>query len=321
MWPWRRALLRPMVLAPRQTAPAGPGTPKRHTARRAVAGLLLWPSRRMHRVAGRHRRRGHRSHRAHGLRRRLAARRIRRREVVVRGVAPGRGRHLRVRRLGHAAHPAGAGRTRGRLRLRRRGQSPDARRRWSRRWSAVPFAGNRLALVVPASNPAGIASPFDLGRPGVRLVAAGVAVPITAYAAQMVGVLAGLPDAPRDFAAAVEANMVSREDNVRAVLAKVELGEGDAAIVYATDATAAGDAVGPDPAPRRGARAGDLRGGRAAGRAEPTCRGTLRRLAGGRGGPGRAGPFRVHGSGAMTTTLGPDRGTLAAARPGAPTPR
>jgi molybdate transport system substrate-binding protein len=113
----------------------------------------------------------------------------------------------------------------------------------------VPFAGNRLAVVVPAGNPAGIASPFDLGRPGVRLVAAGVAVPITAYAAQMVGILAGLPDAPRDFAAAVEANMVSREDNVRAVLAKIELGEGDAAIVYATDATAAGDAVGLIPLP------------------------------------------------------------------------
>ena len=113
----------------------------------------------------------------------------------------------------------------------------------------VAFAGNRLALVVPAGNPAGIASPFDLARPGVRLVAAGATVPITEYAAQMVGILAGLPGAPRDFAAAVEANVVSREDNVRAVLAKVELGEGDAAIVYATDATAAGDAVELIPLP------------------------------------------------------------------------
>jgi molybdate transport system substrate-binding protein len=113
----------------------------------------------------------------------------------------------------------------------------------------VPFAGNRLALVVPAGNPAGITSPFDLARPGVRLVGAGATVPITKYAAQMVGTLAGLPGAPRDFAAAVEANAVSREDNVRAVLAKIELGEGDAAIVYATDATAAGDAVDLIPLP------------------------------------------------------------------------
>jgi molybdate transport system substrate-binding protein len=113
----------------------------------------------------------------------------------------------------------------------------------------VPFASNRLALVVPAGNPAGLTSPFDLARPGVRLVGAGATVPITEYAAQMVGTLAGLPGAPRDFAAAVEANVVSREDNVRAVLAKVELGEGDAAIVYATDATAAGDAVELIPLP------------------------------------------------------------------------
>jgi len=113
----------------------------------------------------------------------------------------------------------------------------------------VPFAGNRLALVVPAGNPAGITSSFDLARPGVRLVGAGATVPITEYAAQMVGALAGLPGAPRDFAAAVEANVVSREDNVRAVLAKVELGEGDAAIVYATDAAAAGDAVELIPLP------------------------------------------------------------------------
>jgi molybdate transport system substrate-binding protein len=113
----------------------------------------------------------------------------------------------------------------------------------------VPFAGNRLALVVPAGNPAGITSPFDLARPGVRLVGAGPTVPITEYAAQVVAILAGLPGASRDFAAAVEANAVSREDNVRAVLAKVELGEGDAAIVYATDATAAGDAVELIPLP------------------------------------------------------------------------
>jgi molybdate transport system substrate-binding protein len=106
-----------------------------------------------------------------------------------------------------------------------------------------------LALVVPTGNPAGIASPFDLARPGVRLVAAGATVPITEYAAQMVGILAGLPGAPRDFAAAVEASVVSREDNARAVLAKIELGEGDAAIVYATDATAAGDAVELIPLP------------------------------------------------------------------------
>ena len=107
----------------------------------------------------------------------------------------------------------------------------------------VSFAGNRLSLVVPADNPAGIASPLDLARPGVRLVAAGTSVPITGYAEEMLVMLAGLPGAPPGFLDSVAANVVSREDNVRAVLAKVELGEADAGIVYVTDAIVAGDAV------------------------------------------------------------------------------
>jgi molybdate transport system substrate-binding protein len=113
----------------------------------------------------------------------------------------------------------------------------------------VPFADTRLALVVPAGNPAEIASPFDLARPGVRLVGAGATVPITAYAERLLGNLAAMPGAPRGFVEAVDANVVSREDNVRAVLAKVELGEGDAAIVYATDATAAAGSVQEIPIP------------------------------------------------------------------------
>jgi len=111
------------------------------------------------------------------------------------------------------------------------------------------FAGNRLALVVPVDNPAAVISPFDLARPGVRLVNAAAGVPITAYAAEMLSILAGLPGAPPRFVAAVAANVISREDNVRAVLAKVELGEGDAGIVYATDALGAGARVRVIPIP------------------------------------------------------------------------
>jgi molybdate transport system substrate-binding protein len=101
------------------------------------------------------------------------------------------------------------------------------------------FASNHLVIVVPTANPAGIASPIDLAKPGVRIVAAGDDVPITRYAEQVIANLAAQPDAAPGYADAVHANIVSREDNVGHVLAKVELGEGDAGIVYVSDATAA----------------------------------------------------------------------------------
>lgn len=103
---------------------------------------------------------------------------------------------------------------------------------------AVVFACNRLALIVPAANPGRITSPADLARSGLKIVAAGDAVPVSRYAAQLVANLATEPGYPPDFAAAYEANVVSKEDNVRALVAKVELGEGDAGIVYLTDAAA-----------------------------------------------------------------------------------
>jgi molybdate transport system substrate-binding protein len=98
------------------------------------------------------------------------------------------------------------------------------------------FAGNHAIIVVPKANPGAIDTPADLARPGVRIVAAGEQVPITAYASQLITQLGALPGYAADFASAYEANVVSREDNVRAVVAKLELGEADAGIVYATDA-------------------------------------------------------------------------------------
>lgn len=102
----------------------------------------------------------------------------------------------------------------------------------------VTFARNQLTIIVPADDPAAIASWADLARPGVLVVAAGDDVPITRYATDLVDALARNPGAPPAFAAGYAANVVSREDNVKAVVAKIELGEGDAAIVYSTDAAA-----------------------------------------------------------------------------------
>ena len=102
---------------------------------------------------------------------------------------------------------------------------------------AVAFAGNKLTIVVPTDGTQ-VSAPKDLANPGLRIIAAGDAVPISRYATQLVGNLARLAGYPADFAAAYAANVVSKEDNVKAVIGKVELGEGDAAIVYVTDAAA-----------------------------------------------------------------------------------
>lgn len=102
--------------------------------------------------------------------------------------------------------------------------------------AVVPFADNRLAVIVPEENPAGIERPQDLARSGVKIVAAGAHVPITAYATALIHNLAAEEGYPAGFADAYAANIVSREDNVAAVVAKIALGEGDAAIVYLTDA-------------------------------------------------------------------------------------
>ena len=103
---------------------------------------------------------------------------------------------------------------------------------------AVVFATNRLVVIVPASNPAAITSPADLAKPGTKVIAAGDSVPIAKYATQLVANLAQEPGYPATFVADYTTNIVSKEDNAKAEVAKIELGEGDAAIVYATDARA-----------------------------------------------------------------------------------
>jgi len=106
---------------------------------------------------------------------------------------------------------------------------------------AVDFAGNQLAVIVPKENAAKISTSADLARSGVKIVAAGDEVPITKYANQLIDNLGKVSGYPADFAAAYARNVVSKEDNVKAVVAKVGLGEGDAGIVYETDAKASSD--------------------------------------------------------------------------------
>jgi molybdate transport system substrate-binding protein len=102
--------------------------------------------------------------------------------------------------------------------------------------AAVVFAGSKLTIIVPSDNPAGIASPFDLAKSGVDIIAALDTVPITKYAKQLIANLAASAGAPAGFEAAYSANVVSHEENVSAIVGKIGLGQGDAGIVYVTDA-------------------------------------------------------------------------------------
>ncbi len=98
------------------------------------------------------------------------------------------------------------------------------------------FARNLPVIVVPADNRAGMTSPKDLAKAGVKLVLAAQDVPIGNYARQIIDKLAADPAYGAAFKDAALKNVVSNESNVRAVLTKIELGEGDAGVVYKTDA-------------------------------------------------------------------------------------
>ena len=99
------------------------------------------------------------------------------------------------------------------------------------------FTSNTLILIVPEDNPAGLQTPQDLARAGTKVVLAAEEVPAGKYSRELIQNLGAVYGA--DFSARVMANVVSNEDNVRQVVAKVELGEADAGIVYASDAASA----------------------------------------------------------------------------------
>jgi len=91
----------------------------------------------------------------------------------------------------------------------------------------VVFTRNTLVLIVPSSNPADIHSVYDLRRKGIKLVIADKGVPVGSYTLQVLKNM---------NLSAVLKNVVSRENDVREVLAKVALNEADAGFVYSTDA-------------------------------------------------------------------------------------
>jgi molybdate transport system substrate-binding protein len=101
------------------------------------------------------------------------------------------------------------------------------------------FVRNRLVVIVPKTNPARIRDLPDLARRGTKVVLAAEAVPVGKYSREALRNLATAPGYPAQYDAKVVANVVSQEDNVKAVVSKVQLGEADAGIVYRSDVTPA----------------------------------------------------------------------------------
>lgn len=95
----------------------------------------------------------------------------------------------------------------------------------------IAFATNTLQIAVPAGNPGKVTGLQDLADPQLIVALCAVEVPCGA-ASQTVFERAGVTPAPDTI-----------EQDVKAVLTKVELGEVDAGLVYRTDVLAAGDAV------------------------------------------------------------------------------
>jgi molybdate transport system substrate-binding protein len=89
------------------------------------------------------------------------------------------------------------------------------------------FATNTLVLVTPKSNPAHITSPSDLEKGDAKIVVADPAVPLGSYTEDVLGNL-GIDE--------TKLNIVSKEQDAEAVLAKLTSGEADAGFVYVTDA-------------------------------------------------------------------------------------
>ena len=101
------------------------------------------------------------------------------------------------------------------------------------------FVRNQLVAIVPAANPAQVMRLQDLAKPGVKLVLTNKEVPVGNYSRQALAKMSQDAAFGSEFTTRVLANLVSEETNVKQVVAKVQLGEADAGIVYSSDVTPA----------------------------------------------------------------------------------
>jgi molybdate transport system substrate-binding protein len=99
------------------------------------------------------------------------------------------------------------------------------------------FVRNRLVVIYPADNPAQLSTLEDLAKPDLRLVLAAREVPVGQYSLDFLAKASESAQFTTAYSETVFTNVVSYEENVRAVLSKVQLGEADAGIVYSSDIT------------------------------------------------------------------------------------
>jgi molybdate transport system substrate-binding protein len=104
------------------------------------------------------------------------------------------------------------------------------------------FARNRLVVIYPKANPAGLSKLQDLAKPGIKIILADKSVPVGGYALDFLTKASASPDFTAAYSPTVLANVVSYEQDVKTVLSKIALNEADAGIVYTTDITS--DAAG-----------------------------------------------------------------------------
>lgn len=99
------------------------------------------------------------------------------------------------------------------------------------------FAHNRLVVIIPTSNPGNIHTLQDLAKPGVKIILAASTVPAGQYALQFLTQASADPSFGSSYKADVLKNVKSYQTDVTSVLTQVALGQGDAGIVYTTDAS------------------------------------------------------------------------------------